>query len=1291
MASELEKAIADAFRSRNVTPLRVFLQKSTNEPVKCSAQFLNKLDNFIIWSLDENDSNATCVALAVLHMCGKNLTFPTGSQGITGIIDQGLIQKMVQWFDKCKQLWIKHGPQCDKSLSKLSEDFFDAITMVHKASKEGMVGIQSFLHPIGQLVNDARVCTIIRKEAISALNIILKKIPMSPEKETILTSQEASDIMMNLAGQIMQCGDYDMQVALIEVLFRMTTPDQRKMLAALWFSMAQVACAFGKIQPSAFEADCRTFLIFVNGLQGDSTRVKSYPCLEVYLDNFKLLMPSDDKLDKFWIDFNLGSQSISFYFSSADEKCLAVLWDSICISKNEIRSYTVTEKGMKQILQLELSEVVMTGSVKGSSITILFCSNLDILQAVSCIYGHRKHKQNTVGKTSAVNMTLNIAIEEDKFQNFVPESQLSLREDDKNTDSFLGTAQLTSLQVPANMLSGLTTFSNSSSKGGIHKSDTLAENKGKPCLEMFCASDRKKGANLAEQKTTDETLKCVMTKQNIPVVRESERILAGQGTDHSQEYYFVPDTQPLTEKKMSQRNKLSVLEIFKRPTQKNNPMRNHGPRRRKQLQSKPSLHPQQVIKERNTAFAHKEVAATMTLISDQKSSKENISGCSYDLVLHTPKELQAQGKLDQTMSRGRQPSIASSTKASTSNQEGNSNNKRDNVAAGNMVKLISSYYTTNKQSKEKIGRIPQSWIPPNQVSSLLSTGKKNTQAVDVTKSHSKITSISANKRKDVFDFSTDEAFSVGRTYHTVLGKSATSNKGICDPSLHLTTAWTGQLAAKEKQNEKKHLFSGTDNTSSPDAIWVTESSKKAQCKMTYARRQPIRPKAFQAHNSIEAQGLPKCGKRNARLSKKAMELEKEIPEPDKSFSFNKRPRRSAAFAKSYKEPDTDESLSESEKPQATKQTHEITRPNKSSTTKIQAQRKMSKCPRPDHQASPSSTEKMRFPEMSTQSPEFSPLISLPLCSSPKGTSVIQQSSLSLPFSPLLTALKLSHIATPPHSPFPGSAMNPDLNCSFSQESAVSQISLSLSFTIGVQQSPIASQAVSEKTETPHSNEDSADTQGSVAEETIEAEMSPGLTTSFSMMTNHCDTDGENGEMDVEDLELPDVVVNPNILSPQFRAKLKMKLQIQNRLKIMDSYYKENMITVQQHISSLSTQLSKHRTQKFEDIKNVFLGEIFKLEQGKSMLNSMEKDLNICCEKQHMFFQSYREQETKSIEVLKRTLRGMCSRLEYEPLFTSQMAHLKKDMKSIQERLLRTLHVEALESLKKVLHAWVLVD
>lgn len=38
---------------------------------------------------------------------------------------------MVQWFEKCRKLWIQCCPQWDEPLFNLSEDFFDVIMVSH--------------------------------------------------------------------------------------------------------------------------------------------------------------------------------------------------------------------------------------------------------------------------------------------------------------------------------------------------------------------------------------------------------------------------------------------------------------------------------------------------------------------------------------------------------------------------------------------------------------------------------------------------------------------------------------------------------------------------------------------------------------------------------------------------------------------------------------------------------------------------------------------------------------------------------------------------------------------------------------------------------------------------------------------------------------------------------------------------------------------------------------------------------------------------------------------------------
>uniref|UniRef100_A0A6Q2XPJ6 Synaptonemal complex protein 2-like n=1 Tax=Esox lucius TaxID=8010 RepID=A0A6Q2XPJ6_ESOLU len=330
---------------------------------------------------------------------------------------------MVLWFEKARQLWIETGTQRNENLLNLAEDLFDSIMVVHESSREGTYQVtEFFLHLTGQLAGDPQVHIMIQKEAIRKLNIILDKIPVELKKDKkIFLSQEASDVMKNLASRIVDCGDYDLQIALMEALCRMTTRTQRMELADRWFTMEFIARAFCKIQDSAFETDCRIFLNLVNGMQGDQRRVFSYPCLEAFLDKHELLMPSDEKLEEFWIDFNLGSQTVSFYFSLADEDAEEGQWDTVCINENEVQSYTVTEEVKRKVLKLELLEPLCVSRVEGSKLTIHFSSSLDILKAASSVYGHKKNKAFVAkSSTSVVKTTVKIIMEENGFLMVTP-------------------------------------------------------------------------------------------------------------------------------------------------------------------------------------------------------------------------------------------------------------------------------------------------------------------------------------------------------------------------------------------------------------------------------------------------------------------------------------------------------------------------------------------------------------------------------------------------------------------------------------------------------------------------------------------------------------------------------------------------------------------------------------------------------------------------------------------------------------------------------------------------------
>ncbi|XP_037627907.1 synaptonemal complex protein 2 isoform X6 [Sebastes umbrosus] len=1009
---QLEKVIDEALKSGDVQALDVFLQSNIYEetPMKCSQQFLTKLDKLVSRGLDHKDSKSAGLGLAVLYKSGKNLQLPGVCQGLSGITSQ-VLKKMVQWFEKCRQLWIQCGPQWDETLFNLSEDFLDALMAIHEASKEGTCKItESFMYPVGQLTVDPRIYILIQKEAIRKFNLILDKIPAEFKKERkILTSQEASDIMVKLAGQILKGGDYDLQTALMEALCRMATPEQRKELADRWFSMEHVATAFAKIRDSEFETDCRKFLNLVNGMQGDRRRVYSYPCLEVYLDKHELLMPADEKLEEFWIDFNLDSHSISFYFSLSDEEAQEGQWETLCINENEVQSYTVTEEGKRQVLQLKLSELVVVGAVEGSSLTIHFSSSLDVLQAARTVYGPSKNKV-FVGKTgtSVVKTTVKITME-DNISQVVPESQTSVGESEKNAASHLlpvPSAPVQMVTPTAMRISESATFISSSAGGSVHcanslsavmSSNTSVKRKGKPSLEMVRSCDRQAELYLEELRTTakfcsngttpNSTIAGGMTEQsakslqssasklssknkpdkhkkNIPVAKAVDMVLAGQGEEQSLEPSFVPDTQPRTERNIYFNwNKLSVSEMLMMPTQNmsNSLSRSEsrsslapqqerpsstqrasvpGSISQKQLHTELTQRLQQVLSESN------QDPAPQKKMSKGKSSEQQAQGngptkgkSKRQISLEAdaaPVKAPAKASAKASTTKALQKRVPPNAKVET-DMTLRSKEKRDSEVAGSMVKLISSHYEINTKStaKDTAGIIPKNWIHPLvdrpvfNMSWLSTANREVSGAVSLVKSHIKTTTNSTRQRKDIFAFDIDTPLSIGGKKKTFTNTSAISSSSIHDSSALLSTTKKGQPVAKEKRHVKKHLFSDTDY-STTDVSWLRESSRKPKPQIVkYPRQAPVKPKAVSPHTSYESPDLhppyQKPVKGNTKPNKKKPEVKERVEQPKKTVkpaaapsrrhAAGRRSQRTAVVStKSYRDPDTDNSQSESEKP-----------------------------------------------------------------------------------------------------------------------------------------------------------------------------------------------------------------------------------------------------------------------------------------------------------------------------------------------------------------------------------------
>ncbi|XP_064849594.1 synaptonemal complex protein 2 [Oncorhynchus masou masou] len=160
---------------------------------------------------------------------------------------------------------------------------------------------------------------------------------------------------------------------------------------------------------------------------------------------------------------------------------------------------------------------------------------------------------------------------------------------------------------------------------------------------------------------------------------------------------------------------------------------------------------------------------------------------------------------------------------------------------------------------------------------------------------------------------------------------------------------------------------------------------------------------------------------------------------------------------------------------------------------------------------------------------------------------------------------------------------------------------------------------------------------------------------------------------------------------QFSSELQRKFQ--NRSRRMELYTKQSLKTVQQHVSSISMRVQNYRSQKLEQVRGVLLKEINNLEEDESTLKNMEKELTTYWRKQSVAFHSYQEKETRRLQSLKSTFQtDVCHSLEYEErIFTSQMCLMRKDMKSVQDRLFKEMQDEEIMSVRRGLQALFLPE
>ncbi|XP_064280914.1 synaptonemal complex protein 2-like isoform X3 [Passer domesticus] len=379
----LESLLIDAFKGKGFQKIHELLQeKEVEPPQKYSESLFNQLDKALRKELDKNEFKNVSLLLKCIQLYLKSDL----QEGKSLFIEQGLVAKLVSWFERARAFVTIINPNENKFLMLLLEDFFDSALVICKCSNEGKKELVNlFLPELGRLVTEANLCCALHLEALRTLNSILDSLPREERKKFPL-SEEICSLTKDLAKTILEVGDYDLQVALSEALCRLMIKKWRDDLVHHWFEDNYLAEAFKEIKDREFETDCRKFLNLLNERLGDKRRVYSFPCISAYAETNEVKKPSDEKLEEFWIDFNAGSQSVTFYVD-CDE---GTLWDSVRLSKENVNSYSVKEKDRQKIVKFFMKIPAALNKTEATKVKLVFSAEFEILSVLRKVLGDER-------------------------------------------------------------------------------------------------------------------------------------------------------------------------------------------------------------------------------------------------------------------------------------------------------------------------------------------------------------------------------------------------------------------------------------------------------------------------------------------------------------------------------------------------------------------------------------------------------------------------------------------------------------------------------------------------------------------------------------------------------------------------------------------------------------------------------------------------------------------------------------------------------------------------------------
>lgn len=297
-----------------------------------SVTALKQLDQLTTRNLQSGTSSRVLLVFRSLEILARR------QADLETLISRGLTSKLLHWFEVLRDLLTSDLRRRSTPLLNIAKAFFDYFLLL-AGGPLPVSQLSVLLAQLTQFCQDQELHFPLRLEAIRTINSILEALDKD-RRHSLRSGRSHDHTLCEIATAVLTAGDYELQASLSEALCRLTPRKERRLRANQWFPCRDISDAFCDIRDKDFELDCRRFLNFLNSSDGDQRRVFSFPCLRAFLDLTELLPPQGDQLEQFWVDFNLGSGSVSFFID--DPK--GSLWASVNLAREEVTHCSVRRR-----------------------------------------------------------------------------------------------------------------------------------------------------------------------------------------------------------------------------------------------------------------------------------------------------------------------------------------------------------------------------------------------------------------------------------------------------------------------------------------------------------------------------------------------------------------------------------------------------------------------------------------------------------------------------------------------------------------------------------------------------------------------------------------------------------------------------------------------------------------------------------------------------------------------------------------------------------------------------------